>query len=86
MESFLYSPSVAVWCICTLACYLTLRTIYRLQFHPLHKIPGPRLAAATHLVEFYYDVVKGGKYIWEVERMHKRYGLYLSPIVLEVPF
>jgi hypothetical protein len=76
MESFLYSPSAAVWCICTLACYLTLRTIYRLQFHPLHKIPGPRLAAATHLVEFYYDVVKGGKYIWEVERMHEKYGLY----------
>ncbi|KAL3465634.1 cytochrome P450 [Aspergillus heterothallicus] len=63
-----------VWCTCTLACYLVLRTIYRLQFHPLHKIPGPRLAAATHLVEFYYDVVKGGKYIWEVERMHEKYG------------
>lgn len=54
--------------------YLALRTIYRLYFHPLNKIPGPRLAAATHLVEFYYDIVKGGKFIWEVERMHEKYG------------
>ncbi|KAF4236360.1 hypothetical protein CNMCM6805_005849 [Aspergillus fumigatiaffinis] len=74
MESFIPSQSLVVWCIHSLVCYLTLRTIYRLYFHPLRKIPGPRLAAATHFVEFYYDVLKGGKYIWEVEKMHERYG------------
>lgn len=78
MESFIPSQPLAVWCIHSLVCYLTLRTIYRLYFHPLRKIPGPRLAAATHLVEFYYDVVKGGKYIWEVEKMHEIYGWYSS--------
>ncbi|GKZ71882.1 hypothetical protein AnigIFM60653_001098 [Aspergillus niger] len=54
--------------------YLCLRTIYRLALHPLRGIPGPKLAASTSLYEFYYDAVKGGKYIWEVERMHRQYG------------
>ncbi|CAG8158787.1 unnamed protein product [Penicillium olsonii] len=53
---------------------LVLRTVYHLYFHPLSKFPGPKLAAATFLYEFYYDVLKGGMYIWEVERMHQKYG------------
>lgn len=56
------------------AVYLVLRTVYRLFFHPLHHIPGPKLAAASYIVEFYYDVVKGGKFIFEIERMHQKYG------------
>lgn len=55
---------------------LVLRTVYHLYLHPLSKFPGPRIAAATYLYEFYYDVVKGGMYIWEVERMHEKYGQY----------
>ena len=62
--------------------YLVLRSIYRLWFHPLSKFPGPKLAAISHLYEFYYDTIKGGMYIWEVERMHEKYGNYLSRIVL----
>lgn len=54
--------------------FLCLRTIYRLILHPLRGIPGPKLAAATSLYEFDYDVVNGGIYIWEVERMHGHYG------------
>jgi hypothetical protein len=54
--------------------YFLLRTIYRLWFHPLSKFPGPKLAAVSHLHEFYYDVIKGGTYIWQVEKMHKKYG------------
>lgn len=60
--------------LCGIVLFLIARTIYRLFFHPLRKIPGPRLAAATHLVEFYFDVIKGGKFIWEVEKMHEKYG------------
>jgi hypothetical protein len=43
-------------------------------FHPLSRIPGPRLAAATYLPEFYYDVVKFGCYTKEIARMHEAYG------------
>ena len=64
---------------------LALRTVYHLYFHPLSKFPGPKLAAATFLYEFYYDVVKGGMYIWEVERMHEKYGQYRASSSLSIP-
>jgi hypothetical protein len=54
--------------------FLTFRTIYRLYLHPLSKVPGPKLAAASHIVEFYYDVILGGLYCWELKRMHEKYG------------
>ena len=60
--------------IITIFIYICLRTIYRLAFHPLRGIPGPKIAAATSLYEFYYDAIKGGMYIWEIQRMHKHYG------------
>ncbi|CBF87384.1 protein CYP58D1 [Aspergillus nidulans FGSC A4] len=53
---------------------LVVRTIYRLYFDPLHHIPGPKLAAITHLYEFYHDVIRGGLFIWEIEKMHREYG------------
>ncbi|KAK8023456.1 benzoate 4-monooxygenase cytochrome P450 [Apiospora marii] len=53
---------------------LSLRSVYRLFFHPLSHIPGPRLAAISHASEFYHDVVRNGMYLWEVEKMHERYG------------
>ena len=48
--------------------------VYRLYLSPLAKFPGRRLAALTLWYEFYYQVIKGGKYIWEVEKMHQEYG------------
>lgn len=51
-----------------------LRIIYRLTLHPLAKIPGPKLAAATSLYEFYYDICLGGVWIFEIERLHQIYG------------
>ncbi|KAJ5697372.1 hypothetical protein N7488_011056 [Penicillium malachiteum] len=47
---------------------------YRLYSHPLSSFPGPKIAAATFLYEFYYDVIRNGMYIWEIERMHEKYG------------
>ncbi|KAI1404039.1 cytochrome P450 [Hypoxylon fuscum] len=42
--------------------------------HPLSSIPGLKLAAATYLPEFYYDVVKFGKYTKKIQELHGIYG------------
>jgi hypothetical protein len=63
--------------------YVLLRTVYRLYSHPLSKFPGPKLSVATHLYEFYFDCIKhgGGQFIWEIEKMHDKYGKPLSEIL-----
>ncbi|KAJ5921253.1 hypothetical protein N7466_009579 [Penicillium verhagenii] len=57
------------------------RIIYRVYFHPLSKIPGPKLAAASTAYIFYYNVIKGGVFIWHLERLHGIYGpiIRISP-------
>ena len=55
--------------------YRLLKAIYNLYFHPLHKFPGPKVAAATHLYEFYWSIVRDGQFTWEMERMHNKYGM-----------
>jgi hypothetical protein len=57
-----------------LTIYLTILSIYRLFFHPLSKIPGPRHAALTHWYQFYYDVTLRGRFPWYISDLHKQYG------------
>lgn len=54
--------------------------IYRLLFSPIARFPGPKLAALTNLYEFYYDFIGNGKYIFQIEKMHEKYG-QLTPIL-----
>lgn len=69
------SLSVAVFtAVVVLTCYCICTCLYNLYLHPLSKFPGPKLAAIGFFYEFYYDVIKDGLYLWEIERMHRKYG------------
>ena len=47
------------------AVFWVLRAFYRLSpFHPLAKIPGPRLAALTTWYEFYWNVIQDGQFTY----------------------
>ncbi|KAI0114057.1 cytochrome P450 [Nemania sp. FL0031] len=48
--------------------------VYRVTFHPLSRIPGPRLAAISYWYEIYYEVVLGGQYFKRIKGMHEEYG------------
>lgn len=61
-----------------LALYLVSLVIYRLLFHPLAGFPGPKLAAVTRWYEGFYDIVRDGEYTFQIARLHKQYGRFLS--------
>ena len=67
-------PALAVIVACCSTIYCIAIGVYRLYFSPIAKFPGSKLAALTLWVEFYYDVVKRGRYTWKIEEMHKQYG------------
>lgn len=48
---------------------------YRLYFHPLARIPGPKLAAVSSLYEIYYDVVLPGRYVFKIKELHEKFGM-----------
>jgi len=60
--------------VVTFATYIFLKAGYNLYLHPLRSFPGPKLAAIGSYYEFYYDVVKDGMFLWELEKMHEEYG------------
>lgn len=59
-----------------LAAYLLLYpislSIYRLYFHPLAKVPGPRLAAITSL--WYACQIKKSQLLLQSRELHDKYG------------
>lgn len=64
------------------ACYTLYGAIYRLYLSPVASFPGPRFAALTFWYEFYYDVIKHGRYTWKIAELHKQYG----PIIRINPY
>ena len=58
--------------------YVVSLVIQRLFLSPIAKFPGSKLAAVTGWYELYYDVVHKGKYLFEIEKMHDKYGMYSS--------
>nr|L0N063.1 RecName: Full=Fusicoccadiene C-8 hydroxylase; AltName: Full=Cytochrome P450 monooxygenase PaP450-2; AltName: Full=Fusicoccin A biosynthetic gene clusters protein 5 [Diaporthe amygdali]BAM71030.1 fusicoccadiene C-8 hydroxylase [Diaporthe amygdali] len=63
-----------------------IKIVYRIYFHPLAKFPGPKIAAATHLYEVAWDYFGQGAYLYEIQRMHEKYGpiVRINPIELSV--
>ena len=61
----------------TLVVYQCTKMVYNVFYHPLCHIPGPKLAGATYLLEFYYDVIKSGSYTKRIWQMHQQYGIIL---------
>lgn len=68
------SWQLTVLVLAALLAWHVLTCIYNVLFHPLAKIPGPKLAAMSRLYEMYYDLFHDGRYLWQIEKMHKKYG------------
>ena len=76
LEHNISTTTTSLWVIVAgLATYSLWKCVYNLYLHPLARFPGPRLAALGTYYEFYYDVVKDGTYLWEIQKMHKIYGM-----------
>ena len=54
--------------------YVVCSAVWRVYFSPLSKFPGPKLAALSLWNEFYWDVVKRGMFMWQIQEMHEKYG------------
>ncbi|KAJ6440648.1 putative thiol methyltransferase 2 [Purpureocillium lavendulum] len=54
--------------------YVVFTAVHRLYFSPLAAIPGPRWAALSLWNEFFYDVVRRGTFMWQIQDMHVKYG------------
>ncbi len=67
-STWLYIVSIAA-AIC-----LSWTVVKRLFLSPIARFPGPKIAGATFWYEFYFDVVKRGRYFREIEKMHLKYG------------
>jgi len=55
--------------------------VHRLFFHPLARIPGPKLAAFTFLYQTYFSFKDGSRFYKQVGLLHKKYG----PVVRITP-
>ncbi|KAF4978236.1 hypothetical protein FZEAL_5341 [Fusarium zealandicum] len=66
--------------------YGLLLAVYRLFLSPLAGFPGSKIAAATAWYEFYFDVVKRGRYYYKISEMHDQFGpiIRINPWELSV--
>ncbi|KAF4338053.1 Isotrichodermin C-15 hydroxylase [Fusarium beomiforme] len=58
---------------------VTRLSVYSAFFHPLAKIPGPKLYAITQLPYFYY--LRKGNWVFQLAKLHEQYG----PVVRFTP-
>jgi hypothetical protein len=73
--TFLTLPGFITIAISTWIAFKILESLYNVSpLHPLSHVPGPKLAAATYLPEFYHDVILSGRYTHAIKKMHEQYG------------
>ena len=56
--------------------------VYRVTFHPLAKIPGPKIAAFTQC----YQTIHGPKYYKIIGKWHEKYGECLLSFLFQFVF
>ncbi|KAA8897519.1 cytochrome P450 [Sphaerosporella brunnea] len=55
--------------------YWIIKIVYRIWFHPLAHVPGPKIAAATHLYHFYHNAFNKGQFVpYILPGLHEKYG------------
>ena len=65
--------------------YLFALAFYRLYLSPIAHFPGPKLTAITAWYEVYFDVYKGGQFVYEIQKWHEQYGQSTNPDHLTTP-
>jgi hypothetical protein len=70
--------SLSPYLITLFLLYFLSLAIYRLFFSPIAHIPGPKLGALTSLFEFYYDCVLVGQFYFQIQKLHKQYGMMIA--------
>ncbi|KAL8803889.1 MAG: hypothetical protein Q9200_006034, partial [Gallowayella weberi] len=58
----------------SLVSYLLFRSFYRLLLDPLSSIPGPSIAALTTHYQTYFNIIKGGQFLFKIRDLHEAYG------------
>ncbi|KAL8769010.1 MAG: hypothetical protein Q9209_004927 [Squamulea sp. 1 TL-2023] len=66
----------------TILFYQITRAIYRITYHPLAHFSGPKVAAISRWYEIYYELLLGGRFAQQIEKLHQQYG----PIIRINPF
>lgn len=71
--------------LCLFTIFILLKIVYRLLWHPLASIPGPKRAAASTLYRMYYDIHLDGEWAYHLKTLHEKYGQHIR-ISVAFPF
>ena len=54
--------------------YLFALAVYRLHFSPIAHFPGSKLTAICGWYETYFEIWKGGQFVFQIQKWHEQYG------------
>jgi hypothetical protein len=82
MDLSSFKVELAEYAVIFYISYKVITFIQRLFFHPLSKFPGPKIAAASKLYEFYWDSYKHGRLWAKLPELHRRYGECMNLVAI----